>query len=100
LYGSKRFEGIIPNLERRFTETKSDYVKNEINKYMSVLACPKCKGMRLRPESLAVKIQGRNIYQLSKLPVNRLKGFFNNIKITDEKKKDCRSNLKRNKIKA
>jgi len=87
LYGSKRFEGIIPNLERRFTETKSDYVKNEINKYMSVLACPKCKGMRLRPESLAVKIQGRNIYQLSKLPVNRLKGFFNNIKITDEKKK-------------
>ncbi len=70
LYGSHdaiwdgTFEGVIPNLERRFRHTESDYVKEEIAKYMSVLPCPACRGARLKPESLAVLIQGRSIAQM------------------------------------
>jgi excinuclease ABC subunit A len=71
LYGSDDqiwgdvFEGVIPNLERRFRRTESDYVKEEIAKYMSVLPCPKCKGARLKPESLSVLIDGRSIASLT-----------------------------------
>ncbi len=67
LYGSEEriwrgvFEGVIPNLERRFKHTESDYVKEEIARYMSVLPCPSCKGARLKPESLSVLIEGRSI---------------------------------------
>ncbi|MBI3331090.1 MAG: excinuclease ABC subunit UvrA, partial [Candidatus Omnitrophica bacterium] len=67
LYGSadriwgEAFEGVIPNLERRFRHTESDYVKEEIAKYMSVLPDPACQGARLKPESLAVLIGGRSI---------------------------------------
>jgi len=67
LYGSAdriwgdAFEGVIPNLERRFRHTESDYVKEEIAKYMSVLPDPACQGARLKPESLAVLIGGRSI---------------------------------------
>jgi len=67
LYGSEDiiwgepFEGIIPNLERRFRQTDSDYVKEEIAKYMSVLPCPACQGSRLKPESRSVLIDGRSI---------------------------------------
>ncbi len=67
LYGSAdeiwggAFEGVIPNLERRFKQTESDYVKEEIAKHMSVLPCPACHGARLKPESLAVLIDGRSI---------------------------------------
>jgi excinuclease ABC subunit A len=55
------FEGVIPNLERRFRQTDSDYVKEEIARYMGVLPCPACHGARLKPESLAVLIDGRSI---------------------------------------
>ncbi len=67
LYGSADriwgdlFEGVIPNLERRFRHTESDYVKEEISRYMSVLPCPACRGARLKPESLAVLIGGRSV---------------------------------------
>ncbi|MBI3021190.1 MAG: excinuclease ABC subunit UvrA, partial [Candidatus Omnitrophica bacterium] len=60
------FEGVIPNLERRFRQTESDYVKTEIAKYMSVLPCPACRGARLKPESLAVLIGGRSIDRVTK----------------------------------
>ena len=71
LHGSKDeiwgapFEGVIPNLERRFRHTESDYVKEEIAKYMSVLPCPACRGARLKPESLAVRIAGRSIAEVT-----------------------------------
>ncbi len=71
LYGSSdeiwggTFEGVIPNLERRFRHTDSDYVKEEIAKYMSVLPCPDCRGARLKPESLAVLIDGRSIAEVT-----------------------------------
>ena len=65
LYGSpdevwgEPFEGVIPNLERRFRQTESDYVKEELTRYMSVLPCPACCGARLKPESLAVLVDDR-----------------------------------------
>jgi excinuclease ABC subunit A len=71
LYGSEEevwgepFEGVIPNLERRFRRTESDYVKEDIARYMSVLPCPSCGGSRLKPESLAVLIEGRSIAQVT-----------------------------------
>ncbi len=63
------FEGVIPNLERRFRHTESDYVKEEIARYMSVLPCPACGGARLKPESLAVRIAGRSIAEVTTDPI-------------------------------
>ena len=63
------FEGVIQNLERRFRQTESDYVKEEIAKYMSVLPCQACHGARLKPSSLAVLVDGRSIHDVSILSV-------------------------------
>lgn len=63
------FEGVIPNLERRYKETQSDYMKHEIEEYMANIPCPDCKGKRLKSESLAVTVGGMNIAQLSNMTV-------------------------------
>lgn len=63
------FEGVIPNLERRYKETQSDYMKHEIEEYMANIPCQDCKGKRLRSESLAVTVGGMNIAQLSDMTV-------------------------------
>lgn len=63
------FEGVIPNLERRYKETQSDYMKHEIEEYMANIPCPDCKGKRLKSESLAVTVGGMNIAQLSDMIV-------------------------------
>lgn len=63
------FEGVIPNLERRYKETQSDYMKHEIEEYMANIPCPDCKGKRLKSESLAVTVSGMNIAQLSDMTV-------------------------------
>ena len=85
LYGGEDkggyFEGIIPNLERRFRETKSDFVKTEINKYMSEQPCPLCDGTRLRKESSAVTIEGRNIIDITRMSIKEAKVFFKNLKL-------------------
>jgi excinuclease ABC subunit A len=60
--GGRSFEGVLPSLERRFENTESDFIKRRILSYMSELPCPACKGRRLRPESLAVSVGGRNIH--------------------------------------
>ena len=70
------FEGVIPNLERRYRETESDYVRKEIEEYMRVLVCPACGGKRLKPETLAVKITGLSIHDISSRQTNELKNFF------------------------
>jgi excinuclease ABC subunit A len=69
------FEGIIPNLERRYRETQSDYIRNKISEFMSDRPCPTCKGERLRPEALAVTIQDANIVEVTRWPVNRTLDF-------------------------
>jgi excinuclease ABC subunit A len=74
--GRAGFEGVIPNLERRFHETQSEYIKTEINKYMSVLPCPACNGKRLKPEALAVSVGGKNIIELTELSICEAKKFF------------------------
>lgn len=63
------FEGVIPNLERRYKETQSDYMKHEIEEYMANIPCPDCKGKRLKSESLAVTVGGMNIAKLSDMTV-------------------------------
>ena len=61
------FEGIVPNLERRYKETDSDWSREKIEEYMSVRPCPECKGARLRPESRAVKLNGVAIHEATAL---------------------------------
>ncbi|MEN4098402.1 MAG: excinuclease ABC subunit UvrA [Anaerolineaceae bacterium] len=65
------FEGVIRNLERRYRETGSDYIRNKISEYMTDRPCPHCKGTRLRPEVLAVTIDGNNIIEVTDWPVLR-----------------------------
>ncbi|MDD4900954.1 MAG: excinuclease ABC subunit UvrA [Patescibacteria group bacterium] len=69
------FEGVIPNLERRFQQTESDYVRKEIEQYMRVLICPTCGGKRLKPEILAVTIAGQSIYDLTAKTIDQTKKF-------------------------
>lgn len=86
LFGDKEFEGVVPNLERRFRETESEFIKTEINKYMSVQPCPGCKGMRLKAESLAVTIQDKNISEISSFSIKDMKKFLTELKITETEK--------------
>ncbi len=65
------FEGVIPNLERRYRETESDYIRTEIERYMTSRPCPVCNGQRLKPESLAVTIGDKNIIQVASLSIAR-----------------------------
>ena len=65
------FEGIIPNLMRRYRETNSEYIRNKITEYMSDRPCPTCKGTRLRPEAMAVTVDDINIVEATTWPVNR-----------------------------
>ena len=86
LYGSSdeiwgdQWEGIIPNLERRFRHTSSDYVKEEIARYMSVLPCPACRGARLKPESLSVLIDGRSIAEVAKESVAAARAWLSRVR--------------------
>ncbi|MCJ7532168.1 MAG: excinuclease ABC subunit UvrA [Anaerolineales bacterium] len=63
------FEGVIPNLQRRFNETNSEYIREKILEFMSEHTCPNCHGDRLRPEALAVTVDGINIVEITKWPV-------------------------------
>ena len=63
------FEGVIPNMQRRYAESTSDYIRHKIEEYMTYAPCPTCKGARLKPEALAVTIDGSNIAQVSAQPV-------------------------------
>jgi excinuclease ABC subunit A len=77
------FEGVIPNLERRWRDTESDFVREEIyNKYMTTRTCPLCNGARLKPESLAVTVGGKNIYQVVQLSVKAAQKFFEDLSLS------------------
>ncbi len=76
------FEGIVRSLERRFRETGSEMVKQEIGQYMVMEPCPVCHGLRLKPEVLAVTVGDMNIAQLSLLSVKEAKAFMENLKLT------------------
>ncbi|MBU1127428.1 excinuclease ABC subunit UvrA, partial [Patescibacteria group bacterium] len=63
------FEGVVPNLERRYKETESDYIRQEIGKFMRNEVCPSCRGARLKKEALSVVVDGKSIYKISNLPL-------------------------------
>jgi excinuclease ABC subunit A len=85
--GSKRgyttpFEGIVPNLERRYRETDSEYIREKIEQYMADRPCPACQGARLKPSTLAVRVGDLNIYELSLLPVTKLTRFLRDLDLS------------------
>jgi excinuclease ABC subunit A len=73
---TKNFEGIIPNLERRWKETDSAWAREEIERYMAAAPCPACKGFRLKPEALAVKINGLHIGQVTEMSIRVAGSWF------------------------
>ena len=77
------FEGIINNLERRFRETQSNWIKEEIESYMSAIPCDKCHGRRLSPESLSVTVGGINISEFCDKSITEALEFVNDLKLTD-----------------
>ncbi len=79
-----KFEGIIPNLERRFRETKSAWIKQEIESFMNEIPCDHCHGDRLSPISLSVTVGGLNIAELCKMSVTKSLEFFENLKLPEK----------------
>lgn len=78
------YEGIITNLERRYMETNSTWIREWLEQYMVELMCPTCKGARLKEEILSVKINNKNIYQVTKLSIKKLYDFMSNLKLSQE----------------
>ena len=81
------FEGVIPNLTRRWQTTSSEYVKARLHGYLSEQPCQVCKGSRLRPEAAAVTIGGKNIFELSSFNIEKALRFFDTLKLDEEKTK-------------
>lgn len=77
------FEGVINSMERRYKETQSDGMKQYYEEFMSSNPCPDCRGARLKKETLAVTVGGRNIYELTCLPINEIKDFFTNLSLSE-----------------
>ncbi|OGZ79245.1 MAG: excinuclease ABC subunit A [Candidatus Staskawiczbacteria bacterium RIFOXYB1_FULL_37_44] len=77
LYGDGEFEGVVQNLERRYHETDSDWTRQEIEQYMVIKQCPKCKGKRLKPEVLAITVNDISIDKIVEMSLEKLKDFFN-----------------------
>jgi excinuclease ABC subunit A len=70
------FEGVIPNLKRRYAQTSSDWVKEDIERFMSARPCPSCHGARLKPEMLAVHVLGKSIVDVTSMPIREQQAFF------------------------
>ena len=79
------FEGVIPNLQRRWENTTSEFVKLRLSSYLSEQPCRSCGGARLRPEAVAVTVGGKNINELTKLSIEKTQEFFNKLKLDKEK---------------
>ncbi len=99
LHGSKagdwmRFEGVLPNLLRRARQTESEFMRREINKYASESLCPACKGKRLRPESLSIKIGEMSVSDISALSIKDAKRFFSELRLTSRQEKIAHQILK------
>ncbi|MBI4066453.1 excinuclease ABC subunit UvrA, partial [Candidatus Gottesmanbacteria bacterium] len=73
------FEGVVPNLERRYRETDSEYVRSEIEKYMRVYVCPRCKGKRLKPEALSVFVRDKDVSQIVGMTIEGANKFFKDL---------------------
>ncbi len=76
------FEGLVRNVERKYRETGSEIIKAEYETFMRITPCPECKGKRLKPESLAVTVGDRNIYEATSMSILNLQEFLQNLRLT------------------
>ncbi len=76
-----KYEGVVPNLEKRYKETDSEYLKSEIERYMRTYTCPVCKGCRLKDEYLAVTVGERNISEITSISIDETVEFFKKLKL-------------------
>ena len=90
----KVFEGVIPNLQRRYHETDSDAVRENLERYMSIIPCQTCEGGRLRPEALHVTIGGKNIQQVTDMSIADAEAFFLNLTLSSKDMEIARRVLK------
>ena len=88
------FEGVIPNLQRRYKETDSDYMRQEIERFMTVQPCPACQGARLKPESLSVTINAHTIAQVTAYAVKDARAWFEALPLTERERLIGRQILK------
>ena len=80
------FEGVLNNMQRRYNETTSDWIREEMEQYMSQVPCPECHGQRLKPESLAVTVGGLNIMELCNQTVEELLVFIENLQLSERER--------------
>ncbi len=80
----KPFEGVIPNLQRRYHETDSDTVRDNLERFMSIVPCPTCEGGRLRPEALHITVGEKNIQQVTDMSIAAAEAFFRNLVLSDK----------------
>lgn len=78
------FEGVLRNVERRFKDTSSDYVRDQMEKYMAQSNCPSCKGYRLKPESLAVKVDHKHIGEITTFSIKEALAFFQELQLSEK----------------
>ncbi|MGD6959392.1 excinuclease ABC subunit UvrA [Rossellomorea aquimaris] len=79
-----RFEGVIPNVERRYRETSSDYIREQMEKYMAQQDCPTCKGHRLKEESIAVKVDSLHIGEVTAFSIEEAEQFFHKLELSEK----------------
>jgi excinuclease ABC subunit A len=99
MYGESKtyhtaYEGVIPMLNRRYRETTSDWSREDIEEYMSSKPCPTCKGARLKPESLAIRVGGKNIYEVTRQTVAESQQFFAGLELTERERTIAQQILK------
>lgn len=80
------FEGVIPNLNRRYHETDSSYIRETVERFMNIRPCPQCDGARLRPESLAVRIDGKSIAEVTSHSIEKALEYFEGLALADQEK--------------
>lgn len=91
-YGT--FEGVVNHLMRRYRETESEEIREEIEQFMTSRPCPGCEGARLRPESLAVTVGGKNIAELTRFTILEARSFINNLSLTEREEQIARQVIK------
>lgn len=88
------FEGILPNIDRRYRETNSDFTREQMRLYMTELTCQACKGLRLNPQALSVQVNGTNIGQVSEDSINQALDFFDGLNLSEQETMIARPILK------
>ncbi len=91
---NKEFEGVLSNLERRYRETESEMIREELAPYMNVMPCPTCNGARLKPEALHIMVGGRNIRQVTALSIRDCLKFFDELSLSEKDQEIARRILK------